>query len=198
MKIDAIGKVIHGATISRIESKSGEEFYTYPVFTMQELSRETGQYGIKEEFQEVNIIKEKFDKSFLSEINMVVIGLTSYKALVIGDQNKGKLITSNFAIIEFNKNIIDPFYFSWYFNEHPKIEKQLRVAMQGSIIRALSIQMLRELDITVPSLEKQEKIGRLYYLRKRKEKLLFEKKSLEELFYKQLIVDKLKEDSKCQ
>lgn len=198
MKLDAIGKVIHGATLSRIESKAGEEFYTYPVFTMQELSRETGQYAIKEDFQEVNIIKEKFDKSFLSKINMVVIGLTSYKALVIGEQNKEKLITSNFAIIEFNKNIIDPFYFSWYFNEHPKIGKQLRVAMQGSIIRALSIQMLRELDIYVPSLETQKKIGRLYYLRKRKEKLLFDRNVLEEVLYKQLLVNRLKEDSKCQ
>ncbi|MBP2032734.1 restriction endonuclease S subunit [Clostridium algifaecis] len=198
MKIDAMGKVIHGATLSRIEAKVDEEFYIYPIFTMQDLSRETGQYGIKEEIQEVNISKNKFQKNFLSQINMVVIGLTSYKAIVIGENHKGKLITSNFAIIEFNQNEIDSFYFTWYFNEHPKVERQLRVAMQGSIIRALSIQMLRELEIAVPPLDIQKKIGRVYHLKKRKEKLLFERNILEDTLYKQLMVNKLKEDIKCQ
>ena len=196
MKIDNIGSVTHGVTLSRIQAKSYDDFDTYKVFTMQDLSHETGQYSIKEEIQKANICKNKFDSSFLSKINMVVIGLTSYKAMVIDETHKEKLITSNFAIVEFDESKIDPFYFTWYFNEHPQIQKQLAIAMQGTIIRALSIQMLRELEVPLPPLDVQMKIGKVYKLRKTKEKLLFERNILENEFYKHLIINKLKEDIK--
>jgi hypothetical protein len=193
-----MGKVIHGVTLSRVKAKDYEEYRSYIVFTMQDLNRETGEYGIKEEIQEVNICNNKFDSSFVLKTDMVVIGLTSYKAMVIDEKQEGKVVTSNFAIIEFNKNKIDPFYFTWYFNEHPEMQKQLAIAMQGTIIRALSIQMLRELDIPLPILNIQQKMGKVYKLRKRKEKLLFEKNILQDQLYNQLMLNKLKEDIKCQ
>lgn len=193
MKIDDIGSVTHGITLSRIKANSYDDFDTYKVFTMQDLSRETGQYSIKEELQKVNICKNKFDLSFLSRKNMVVIGLTSYKAMVIGETHKEKLITSNFAIMEFDESKIDPFYFTWYFNEHPEIQKQLAIAMQGTFIRALSVQMLRELELPMPQLYIQKKIGKVYKLRKTKEKLLFERSILENELYNQLMINKLKE-----
>ena len=190
MKIDAIGKVTHGVTLSRIQAKSYDDFESYTIFTMQDLSRETGQYSIKDEIQKTDICKNKFDSVYLSIINMVVIGLTSYKAMVIDETHKEKLITSNFAIVEFNESKIDPFYFTWYFNEHPEIQKQL------SIIRALSVQMLRELEVPLPKSDIQRKIGKMYKLKKIKEKLLFERNILENELYKQLIINKLKEDIK--
>jgi hypothetical protein len=194
LKIDNIGSVTHGATLARIEAKSYDDFYTYPIFTMQDLSRETGQHSTKEEIQKANICKNKFDLSYLSKINKVVIGLTSYKAMVINEAHSNKLITSNFAVIEFDESKIDPFYFTWYFNEHHEIQKQLAIAMQGTIIRALSIQMLRELEVPLPQLDVQMKIGKVYKLRKRKEKLLFERNILENQFYNQLMINKLKEE----
>lgn len=196
MKIDAIGKVTHGVTLSRIQAQSYDDFESYTIFTMQDLSRETGQYSIKDEIQKTDICKNKFDSIYLSKINMVVIGLTSYKAMVIDETHKKKLITSNFAIVEFDESKIDPFYFTWYFNEHPEIQKQLTIAMQGTIIRALSVQMLRELELPLPKLDVQRKIGKMYKLKKRKEKLLFERNILENELYKQLIINKLKEDIK--
>jgi hypothetical protein len=78
------------------------------------------------------------------------------------------------------------------------MQKQLAIAMQGTIIRALSIQMLRELDIPLPILNIQQKMGKVYKLRKRKEKLLFEKNILQDQLYNQLMLNKLKEDIKCQ
>lgn len=198
MKIDAIGKVIHGATLSRIEAKADEEFNTYTVLTLQDLSRETGQYSIKEEMQKANICKNKFDSNYISKVNTVVIGLTSYKAIVISETHKNKLITSNSAIIDFDEEKIDPFYFTWYFNEHSEIKKQLTVAMQGSIVRALSVQMLRELEVPIPPLDVQRKIGKIYKLRKTKGKLLFERNILENELYNQLMINKLKEEIKCQ
>ena len=198
MKLEKLGKVTHGVTLSRIEAKPGEECEVFELFTMQDLSRETGQYGLNIELQQVGVNKTKFDYSSLSRKDMIIIGLTSYKALVIGETNLGKIIPSNFAYIELNLGKVDPFYFSWYFNEHPEVQKQLTIAMQGSIIRALSVQMLRELEIPMLPLELQQKIGKVYELRRKKEKVLFEKKALEEKLFKYLMISRLEEEIKCQ
>ena len=122
MKLEKLGKVTHGVTLSRIEAKPGEECEVFELFTMQDLSRETGQYGLNIELQQVGVNKTKFDYSSLSRKDMIIIGLTSYKALVIGETNLGKIIPSNFAYIELNLGKVDPFYFSWYFNEHPEVQ----------------------------------------------------------------------------
>ncbi len=198
MKIDNLGKVTHGVTLSRVEGKTGDDKEEFQLFTMQDLSRETGQYNQVVENQEVEVSKDKFDKDTLSKENLVVIGLTSYKAMVIEKNHSNKIIPSNFAIVELNLERVDPYYFTWCFNEHPEIQKQLKVAMQGSIIRALSIQMLREFIMPLPSLEVQKSIGKVYELKRKRDKFLFQKNILEEKLYNHLLVKKLKEDIKCQ
>jgi len=198
LKIDNLGKVTHGVTLSRVEGKPGDDKEEFQLFTMQDLSRETGQYNQVVENQEVEVSKDKFDKDTLSKENLVVIGLTSYKAMVIEKNHSNKIIPSNFAIVELNLERVDPYYFTWCFNEHPEIQKQLKVAMQGSIIRALSIQMLREFIMPLPSLEVQKSIGKVYELKRKRDKFLFQKNILEEKLYNHLLVKKLKEDIKCQ
>jgi restriction endonuclease S subunit len=198
LKIENLGKVTHGVTLSRVEAKPGEHHEVYKLYTMQDLSRETGQYNLEGETQEVEVSKEKFDKSTLSKENMIIIGLTSYKAMVIEKSHSNKIIPSNFVIIELDLNKVDPYYFTWCFNEHPEIQKQLQVAMQGSIIRALSIQMLREFFLPLPPLVVQQNIGKVYDLKRKRDKALFEKNILEEKLYNHMLVRKLKEDIKCQ
>lgn len=191
MRIEYLGKVTHGVTISRIEARPGEEYKLLQLFTMQDLSKETGQYGLHVEMQNIKVSNLKFDENLLSRKNLIIIGLTSYKAIVVNDKHINKIVTSNFATIELDNSKINASYFTWYFNEHPNIQKQLRIAMQGTIIKALSVQMLRELDIQVPPLEEQEKIGKLYEFRIRKERATFEKSTLEEKLYKYIMIKKL-------
>ena len=71
--------------------------------------------------------------------------------------------------------------------------------MQGAMgIKALSVQMLRELEIELPSIEIQRKLGKIYELRRRKEKALYEKNALEKDLYKQIMINKLKEVIPCK
>lgn len=196
MKISDIGNVIHGVTLSRIEPKTLEESETYKLFTIQELNEEISMFPSKTEDKEIEVSKERFDSLYLAKNNMVIIGLTSFKSIVVTQKQIGKVIPSNFAFIELDKNKVDPAYFSWYFNEHSNIEKQLQIAMQGTIIRALSVQMLRELEIILPPLDVQKAIGKVYVLKKRKEKLIYEKNILEEQLNNAIILKKLKEENK--
>lgn len=198
-KLEALGKVNHGLIISRITAKPDEPQEDISLFTIQDLNIETGNYELKSENKTVSISKESFDKDLLSKENMIVIGLTVHKACVLDKSHVGKIIPSNFAYMHLNEDEIDLNYFVWYFNEHPNIKKQLQVASQGSAgIMAISIQMLRELEIELPSMKIQKQIGKVYSLRLKKEKILYEKNILERDLYKQLMINKLKEKSTCK
>lgn len=188
-----MGKLSIGLTLSRIEAKPGEAFQGFELFTMQELSKETGNNDVNVQSQFIKVSEKRLKDLTLSKQGMVVIGLTSYKAFVITKAYENRVIPSNFAYLQCDEGI-DPDYVAWYFNEHPQIQKQLTLAMQGSIIRALSVQMLRELKIEVPPLALQKKIGSIYQLKSKRQKLLIEKRKLEEKLMNQLMIQYLKEE----
>ena len=188
-----MGKLSIGLTLSRIEAKPGEAFQGFELFTMQELNKETGNNDVKIQSQFIKVSEKRLKDLTLSKQGMVVIGLTSYKAFVITKAYEHRVIPSNFAYLQCDEGI-DPDYVAWYFNEHPQIQKQLTLAMQGSIIRALSVQMLRELKIEVPPLALQQKLGSIYRLQSQRQKLLIEKRKLEEKIMNHLMIQYLKEE----
>ena len=193
MKLEKIGKLSIGWTLSRIEAKPGEDFQEFELFTMQELSKETGNHDVNIQSQFIKVAEKRLKDLTLSKQGMIVIGLTSYKALVITKAYENRVIPSNFAYLQCDEGI-DPNYVAWYFNEHPQIQKQLTLAMQGSIIRALSVQMLRELTIEIPPLSVQQKLGSIYQLKSQRRKLINEKQKLEELLMNQVMIQYLKEE----
>ena len=199
MKLEKLGKVNHGLTTSRITAKPDEQQEEIPLFTIQDLNIEMGSYDLKSEGKTITVSKNNFDKNLLSRENAIVVGLTVHRACVIEKHHVGKIIPSNFAYIYLDESKIDSNYFTWYFNEHPNIKRQLQIAMQGAMgIKALSVQMLRELEIELPSIEIQRKLGKIYELRRRKEKALYEKNALEKDLYKQIMINKLKEVIPCK
>ena len=193
MKLEKIGKLSIGWTLSRIEAKPGEDFQEFELFTMQELSKETGNYDVNIQSQFIKVAEKRLKDLTLSKQGIVVIGLTSYKAFVITKAYENRVIPSNFAYLQCDEGI-DPNYVAWYFNEHPQIQKQLTLTMQGSIIRALSVQMLRELTIEIPPLSVQQKLGSIYRLKSQRQKLINEKQKLEELLMNQVMIQYLKEE----
>ena len=194
MKLDNVADISLGMVLSRIQANPNIGGVAYPLFTIQELAYELGQYNIVIEKQQIEVDEKKIDKKLIAKEGGVIIGLTSSnKAIVVDISHQDEIIPSNFAYIEVHKNL-DPYYFTWFFNEHPSVRKQLTIAMQGSSVRALSVQMLRELEVILPPMDMQYKIGRIYELRRRKAKLSFEQKQLEEHLFNQIIIKHLKED----
>ena len=66
--------------------------------------------------------------------------------------------------------------------------------MQGSILRSLPVQMLREFQLNSPDFETQQKLGSIYRLNVERQKLLLEKQKLEELLMSQVMIQYLKEE----
>ena len=192
MKIEDIAEVTVGVILSRVKAKPGEEHVKVPILTIQDLNRETGDYSIEEEITVEEINPNKYNSELLSHKGMVLIGITSYKAFVIDENYIGRVIPSYFAIVDLDKEKVDPYYFTWYFNEEESVKKQLTIAKQGSSIKSLSVQMLRELEVVIPPIEIQRKIGKIYYLRKLKEKKLYEKGILERNLINSLLKRKVR------
>ena len=180
LKLHQISNITHGVVLNRIKSKVQGDGVNYPILSISQLLDEEN--GIRDsEVSTICVDKKKVNNLNLAKEHSIVIGLTSFhRATVLGKQHEGKIIPSNFVSIEFNNGIMDPYYFAWYFNEHPEIRNQRLIAIQGnSSVKVLSIHMIRQLPIECPDLATQMSIGKLYYYQKRKELLMNEKLKLE-------------------
>lgn len=178
--LEQISQITHGVVLNRIKSKVPTGGVPYQILTISQLLDEEN--GILDsEVPEIHVNQSKTGNLNLAKEHSIVIGLTSFhRAAVLEKRHEGKIIPSNFVSIDFHNGIMDPYYFAWYFNEHPKIQKQKELAIQGnSSVKVLSIHMIRQLMIECPDLATQMSIGKLYYYQKRKNLLMQEKLRLE-------------------
>jgi hypothetical protein len=188
--LEQISEITHGVVLNRIKPKVQNEGVEYPILSISQLLDEEN--GIQDyEVPSVFVDKKKVKNLNLARENSIVIGLTSFhQAAVLGKQHVGKVIPSNFVSIKFHDGIMDPYYFAWYFNEHPEIKRQRLIAIQGnSSVKVLSIHMIRQLMIDCPDLSTQMSIGKLYHYQKRRQLLLMEKIRLE----KSVLTEELKQ-----
>ena len=84
--------------------------------------------------------------------------------------------SSSFIVIRLNeevRNLIVPYYLAWFLGNTPQI-KELHQQQLGTTIPSISIKKLNELEISVPTIEKQKLIIGLKMLRIR-EKILARK-----------------------
>lgn len=93
-----------------------------------------------------------------------IINLMKSKAAPVSKDNEAKCITSNFLRCDFDRNILDKWYFCYQFNEGKDFEQQIAMFHQGSTlcVKKLTIKNIGELKIKLPDIEKQHIIGELY------------------------------------
>ena len=93
-----------------------------------------------------------------------IISLIKSKAAPVSRENESLCITSNFLKCSFDQNVLDPWYFCYQFNRGKKIEEQIARYSQGSTIsvKKLTAQIIGNVIMEIPDLEKQRVIGNLY------------------------------------
>ena len=86
--------------------------------------------------------------------------------MVITKERANKLLLSNFCLVRIkNEELLDPHYFVWLINECKSLNKQLTGSMQGSAyVKMFSLDTIRNLEIDLPAIEVQQKIGKIYSL----------------------------------
>lgn len=122
---------------------------------------------------------ENLEKHFIStgDILIVAKGASFLSAVFDGSYSPAVASTVFLVIRVDNKKQVDPNYISWYLNQN-STQYYLMSISRGTSIPSINKKMLMELDIPIPSIEKQKLIIELAELQ-RKDKFL--KRKIEEL-----------------
>lgn len=121
--------------------------------------------------------------SYLSNYGEVVFSFVSSKASIVSERTQGKIINQNFAKLTFDSNRIDPRYLCYLLNESQSMKKQMSISMQGSTVPKLTPGILKELEIQLPHLEKQQLVGEAYFFLKKRQSLAQKELELEYRLY---------------
>ncbi len=163
-KLDEITNISQGSILTRIEDKSfGTSFET---ITMSELSYYNLQSDAAPVAKSVLVRDKNIEKCTFTKYHDIVIGLASGKAMVIKKERENKLVLSNFAVLRIkDENIVDPYYLCWVINENSSFSKKMTSLFQSSSrVFIILLSDLKEITISLPSIDVQRKIGRIYDL----------------------------------
>ncbi|MGL4951607.1 MAG: hypothetical protein ACRC4L_01330 [Mycoplasma sp.] len=175
MKLFELAEIKQGSIYTRIKQKDDEidkDAKNIDTISMQEVNYTLGKIR-KYEYITSMISRSEEKNLILTKLNDVLIGLTMQKAIVVNPERVNNLVLSNFALIRINDtNLLDPNYLAWCFNENKEFIKKIIQAKQGSsAVVGLTVQMIRDFEIKLPSIDKQIKIGTIYNLSLRKNKI---------------------------
>lgn len=94
----------------------------------------------------------------------VVYNLMSERSAVVSADNSGKLAAQNFIIIKVDPNKCDPWYLCYLLNESSEVDKQIHKKMEGTVIRRVSAATIKNLNLEVSPIKRQQQIGETYRL----------------------------------
>lgn len=98
----------------------------------------------------------------LTKAGNIIIDSLTQKAALISKENKGMFYTFNYFILRPFKTNIDSDYFVSWLNLSDEANGQLNKLLQGTTIKKLTLSQLNEITITLPIIERQREIGKLY------------------------------------
>ncbi|QWH69638.1 restriction endonuclease subunit S (plasmid) [Bacillus wiedmannii] len=184
MKLRECAEVTQGVFTNRIETSNlNEDSVQLQLVTLKEFNHLLGtDYRISQEKdRSIYVKKEKIKQEVLTDTESLVLHTLTQKVVWFPSEYQGLLLTNNFMKISFS-NEVDVHFMEWLFNEHPSIQKQIALFTEGSIISSLKLSNVKEIELILPDIEKQRKLGRIAQLKKKKSALLKKKDTLEQLF----------------
>lgn len=188
MKISDKAKVSVGSQAKRFETED-EAAQTVTLLNSKDFNEALGEgYRGSGEEQQIKVTEAGLQKLSCVGGDRLVIHLQLRKAAILSERVEGYIIPANFATVALDEDVYPPF-FVWYFNHHQEIRKQIEAMTDSSrTVAMLKISGIKDLEMVLPSYEKQVLIGDIHMLRIQKIKLQTEINEMEE----KLMNEKLK------
>ncbi|WP_040977794.1 restriction endonuclease subunit S [Oceanobacillus jeddahense] len=183
MKLEDIVTVKVGRNLSR-----ENEIYNQSlnIYTYEDLTDDLNGFFL--DLQEsISNGNTNYKDNHLSRVGEVVFSFVSSKAALVSDVNKGKVINQNFAKLIIKYKQLDCSYLCYVLNESNYMKKQMSISMQGSTVRKLTPAILKSLELKLPTIEKQEMIGKAYLKLKKRQALAKKQADLEEQLYLEVL-----------
>lgn len=183
MKLEDIATVKVGVNITRLKE---EEYRSLDTYSFDDLIEDLNGLFLDSKVR-IESEKEINESNHLSQMGELIFSFVSSKASIVSETNAGKLINQNFAKLIIDHEELDHRYLCYILNESHEIKKQMAISMQGSTVRKLTPITLKELEIKLPSIEKQRIIGKAYLSIKKRHALAKKQAELEEKLYLEIL-----------
>lgn len=103
------------------------------------------------------------DKDVRLHAGDVVISNPLQRATLVGTNNAGKILSTNFTKVHFLDAELDKGYFLYLFNSYPEVQREKVKGAQGTTtVAKLTVKALEEIIIPYLPLAQQQKIGAVY------------------------------------
>jgi len=110
-------------------------------------------------------IKSDVDKDYIVKSDDCIICTTRSQAGITTKATAGKYLNINYVKCRFDRDVLDPWYFCYIFNESPFIRRQIAMFQQGTSVSILklTIKIIGDLSVkALPDIKTQKTIGSLY------------------------------------
>ena len=155
MKLEKILKMNVGPNSTRIRGQYPE----VPVYSVLDLEDDLFQKP-----SEMVTSHEEHSGPAFTKAGNLLISIIKEKACIVSEGNGGKLFTSAFIRCQYDEKILDPWFFCFFFNESEEVGKiiHVRSGMPGLGYYHLNTEIIGQIEIDLPPLEKQKTLGSLY------------------------------------
>ncbi|HDW0884004.1 restriction endonuclease subunit S [Staphylococcus aureus] len=151
----------NGSLINRLETVEASQGITLPIYDQRMMEFDDGV------FQPTTHQPKKVTLSTTHQAKMVhtgdiVINMMTSECVIVSQQHHESILPYNYTHIEIDTAHIDANYFVYWMNASSQAKSQLNQFKQGgSLVKKLTLNQLKQLKMTLPPLEQQQRIGKL-------------------------------------
>ena len=151
----------NGSLINRLETVEASQGITLPIYDQRMMEFDDGV------FQPTTHQPKKVTLSTTHQAKMVhtgdiVINMMTSECVIVSQQHHDSILPYNYTHIEIDTAHIDTNYFVYWMNASSQAKSQLNQFKQGgSLVKKLTLNQLKQLKMTLPPLEQQQRIGKL-------------------------------------
>ncbi|WP_049382269.1 restriction endonuclease subunit S [Staphylococcus hominis] len=160
-KISQLFTFHNGSLINRLEVVETSQGVTLPIYDQRMMEFDDGEFQ-PTTHQPKHVTLSTTHQAKMVHTGDIVINMMTSECVIVSQQHHDSILPYNYTHIEIDTAHIDPNYFVYWMNASSQAKSQLNQFKQGgSLVKKLTLNQLKQLKMTLPPLEQQQRIGKL-------------------------------------
>ncbi|WP_049420745.1 restriction endonuclease subunit S [Staphylococcus hominis] len=151
----------NGSLINRLETVETSQGITLPIYDQRMMEFDDGVFQ-PTTHQPKHVTLSTTHQAKVVHTGDIVINMMTSECVIVSQQHHDSILPYNYTHIEIDTAHIDANYFVYWMNASSQAKSQLNQFKQGgSLVKKLTLNQLKQLKMTLPPLEQQQRIGKL-------------------------------------
>ena len=151
----------NGSLINRLETVEASQGITLPIYDQRMMEFDSGEFQ-PTTYQPKQVTLSTTHQAKMVHTGDIVINMMTSECVIVSQQHHESILPYNYTHIEIDTAHIDVNYFVYWMNASSQAKSQLNQFKQGgSLVKKLTLNQLKQLKMTPPPLEQQQRIGKL-------------------------------------